>query len=97
MGSGGARPKLALVGAIVLASGILLIMYGANIRNWDVGGWGFPIVMAGTMMLLFSLSRRNQIRLSKGLGKTANVFKDQCQCCKCQNCGRNHNHWTHDS
>lgn len=21
---------------------------------------------------------------------------DDCNCCKCNNCGLNHNHWTHD-
>lgn len=96
-GRGGqSRPKLALVGAIVLAVGILVIMYGTNVRNLDTSVTGAFIVMVGTMMLLFSLSKRNQFRLAKGIERTKKAFRDSCQCCKCQNCGRNHNHWTHD-
>ena len=52
-------------------------------------------LMVGTMMILFSLSKRNQIRVSKGMDATRKTFEYDCMCCKCQNCDRNHNHWTH--
>lgn len=92
-----ARPKLALIGAITLTIGILLIFYVADVRNFDYATMiGGVSILAGTLMLLLSLSKRNQIRLAKGMDKVGEAFKDQCQCCKCQNCGRNHNHWTHD-
>lgn len=53
-------------------------------------------VVGGMVMLLFSLSKKNQIRVSNGIDATRKAFEDDCQCCKCQNCGRDHNHWTHD-
>lgn len=94
---GRARPKLALAGAILLAVGILLIFYVADVRNFDsITGIGGICILAGTLMLIFSMSRRNQKRFVKGIDTAREAFKDQCQCCKCQNCGRNHNHWTHD-
>lgn len=96
MGSGRARPKLALAGAIVLAAGILLINYFVGIRNMDYAMGSAFLVTAGVVMLFFSLKKGHQIRLSRGMDRAAKAFKDPCQCCKCQNCGRNHNHWTHD-
>ncbi len=57
---------------------------------------GFLGVVGGVVMLGLSLSKRNQIRLSKGMETAGKVFEDDCQCCKCTNCGQNHNHWTHD-
>lgn len=93
---GKARPKLALVGGIVFAVGVSLVMYGVNIRNLNIMIGGGFVVGIGTLMMLFSLSKRNQIRVAKGMERTAEAFKDSCQCCKCTNCGRNHNHWTHD-
>jgi hypothetical protein len=104
---GGARPKLAIVGAITLVIGALLVhYYGVPLaysnRNLDnpylIGG--FICVIAGTLMLLFSLSKRNQKRVSRGMDGVVDGFqkmtRERCQCCKCQNCGRSHNHWTHD-
>jgi len=57
---------------------------------------GFLGVVGGTLMLLFSLSKRNQIKVANGIESGKKVFEDDCQCCKCTNCGSNHNHWTHD-
>jgi hypothetical protein len=94
---GKARPKLALAGAVVLAMGIFLIYFVVDVRNFDPASQiGFAATIAGGLMLLFSMIRRNQLRVAKGMDVVRDVFKDQCQCCKCQNCGRNHNHWTHD-
>lgn len=100
---GKARPKLAIAGAISLAIGALLIHYIGvpTLRSEDdmnnLGLIGELIgVMAGTGMLLFSLSKRNQIRFAKGMDRVSEAFKDNCNCCKCTNCGRNHKHWTHD-
>lgn len=94
--TGQSRPKLALVGAIVLTIGILLVMYGTNIRNLDIMMGGGFVVMVSVILLLLSLSKRNQIRFAKGMKATSDAFKEPCHCCKCTNCGRNHNHWTHD-
>ena len=98
---GKARPKLAFAGAIVLAIGILFIFYGGNIVDFDTKmSVGAVTIPAGIIMLLLSMSKRNQIRfakgMEKGMEKTKKAFETPCQCCKCTNCGRNHNHWTHD-
>ena len=101
---GKARPKLAIVGAISLAIGILLIHYVGVPTLYSEGKFddnpalivGSLGVVGGVLMLLFSLSKRNQIRVTKGIDATRKVFEDDCQCCKCTNCGANHNHWTHD-
>lgn len=102
-GTGRSRPKLAIIGAISLAIGILLIHYygiplfisNRSADNPFLMG-GVIGILGGVLMLLFSLSKRNQIRLAKGIEETRKTFADNCQCCKCQNCGRNHNHWVHD-
>ena len=101
---GGSRPKLAIIGAISLAIGILLIHYVGVPTIYSEGKFddnpaliaGFFGVVGGVLMLLFSLSKRNQIRVGKGMDVARKIFEDDCQCCKCQNCGQNHNHWTHD-
>jgi len=93
---GKARPKLALAGGIVFAIGALSVMYGVNIRNLDIGLGSAFVVSIGTLMMLFSLSKRNQSRFRKGVKITSKIFQDPCHCCKCTNCGLNHNHWTHD-
>jgi uncharacterized membrane protein HdeD (DUF308 family) len=94
---GRARPKLAIIGAISLATGILLINFVADVRSSDPASWiGVITLIAGVFMLLFSMSKRNQLRFARGIDTVKEMFKAPCQCCKCQNCGRNHNHWTHD-
>jgi hypothetical protein len=54
------RPKLALVGGIILAIGILVINHGTHIMNLDIGFEGLIIFMAGFLTMLFSL--RKEIR-----------------------------------
>ena len=93
---GKASPKLALAGAIVLAIGILLINYWVGIRNIDYAMWSIFLVTAGVVMLLLSMNRRQKRAYAKGVEHLRKAFEDDCQCCKCQNCGRSHNHWTHD-
>lgn len=94
---GRARPRLALAGAATLATGILLIFYVADVRSFDHATLiGVLAVFAGAIMLPLSLNRKNQKRFVKGMDMAGDLFKERCQCCKCQNCGRDHNHWTHD-
>lgn len=100
---GRARPKLTLIGVISLVAGILLVhYYGAPLayssKNLDNPylAIGMVGIIAGVLMILFSLSKRNQTRVSKGMNAVGKAFEEKCQCCKCQNCGSNHNHWTHD-
>lgn len=100
---GDARPKLAVVGAISLIIGILLVHYvGVPALRVDSMSdnpgliAGFLGIVAGVVMLGLSLSKRNQIRLSDGMDAVGKALEPDCMCCKCQNCDRNHNHWTHD-
>lgn len=99
-----AKPKLAIVGAVSLAIGILLIHYVGVPTIYSEGKFddnpallaGMVGIVAGVVMLLLSLSRRNQRRFSKGMETMGKAFEPDCNCCKCTNCDRNHNHWTHD-
>ncbi len=97
------NPKLAIAGAIILVIGILVTIYIGIPASYDQGKLLNPILItgflcgtAGTVMLLFSLNKRNQRRLVGIIDYTKEAFREKCNCCKCQNCGRNHNHWTHD-
>ena len=101
---GNARPKLAIVGAVSLVIGILLVHYVGVPTIYSEGKFddnpaliaGFLGIVGGVLMLLFSLSKRKQGQLASGMEAVGKAFEDYCQCCKCQNCGQNHNHWTHD-
>ncbi|QLH02995.1 hypothetical protein C5F47_05240 [Nitrosopumilus cobalaminigenes] len=100
---GGARPKLAVIGAISLVIGILLIHYvgvpelrADRMSDNPALIAGFVGVVGGVLMLLLSLSKRNQVRVGNVIDSAREAFRDDCMCCKCQNCDRNHNHWTHD-
>ena len=61
---GKSRPKLVLVGGIVLTIGILILFYG-NIRDLYIALGGVIAVIIGTLILLFSLSKRNKIRFER--------------------------------
>ena len=61
---GKSRPKLVLVGGIVLAIGILILFYG-NIRDLYISLEGVIAVIIGTLILLSSLSKRNKIRFER--------------------------------
>jgi len=99
---GRARPKLAVVGAISLVIGILLVHYvgvpelrADRMSDNPALIAGFLGIVAGVVMLGLSLSKRNQIRLSNGMDAVGKAFEPDCNCCRCTNCDRNHNHWTH--
>lgn len=95
---GKARPKLALIGALLLAGSFLVMMFGNKPINWNVTIGALLVCITGTLMLLFSMSKRDQIRFVRTLDKIEKgikvITKDECQCCGHQNCGSNHNHWT---
>ncbi|RDJ31124.1 MAG: hypothetical protein DWQ18_03940 [Crenarchaeota archaeon] len=94
---GRAKPKLAVIGAIVLGIGILVMLYGSSFVDFEKRMLiGVATIPTGVIMLLLSMRKKDQIRFAKGMERASDVFKDDCQCCKCQNCGRDHNHWVHD-
>lgn len=99
---GGARPKLTLIGIICLVVGALLIHYvgvpelrADRMSDNPALLAGIISLMAGTMMIILSLSKRNQRRFSKGMDAVGDAMKPSCNCCQCTNCDLRHNHWTH--
>ena len=58
---------------------------------------GMVLFIAGLLTLFLSLNKRNQIKVGGVLDAVGDALvKTNCMCCKCQNCDRYHNHWTHD-
>ncbi|BDQ30435.1 hypothetical protein [Nitrosopumilus zosterae] len=101
---GDARPKLAIIGAISLAIGILLVHYVGIPAIYSEGKFddnpalivGMVGIVSGVVMLLLSLNKKRQGQLAGGMEAVGKAFEPDCNCCKCTNCDRNHNHWTHD-
>ena len=101
---GRARPKLAVIGAISLAIGILLVHFIGIPTMYSEGKFddnhaltaGMIGIMAGVVMLLLSLSKKRQGQLASGMESISKALEPDCNCCKCNNCDMNHNHWTHD-
>lgn len=82
---GRARPKLTLIGIISLVVGSLLVYYvgiplAQSSKNMDNPYLAAGIVgmVAGMLMILFSLSKRNQSRVSKGINAVGKAFKEKC-------------------
>ena len=101
------RFKMRVGGLISLVVGFILIQYMAvpAIRTGNTVESiallaGIILLIAGPIILLLSLNKRNQQKVGKGLdllgGAIREAAKSNCMCCKCTNCDRYHNHWTHD-
>ena len=101
------RFKMRVGGLISLVVGLILIQYMAApaIRTGNtVEGIallsGMVLFIAGLLTLFLSLNKRNRIKVGKGIDAVAGTINEittsNCMCCKCQNCDRYHNHWTHD-
>ena len=73
-----------IIGAIVLMVGFL---FGIKIEQGSADFQENLLIFFGLIIVGFVMIV--QLRGLKILG-TPN-----CQCCDCQNCGRDHNHWTH--
>lgn len=96
-----------MIGVFVLCIGYFSIGYfsiGYSVENrlieepiFLVGGVvGIGGVMGiGGVLILTSFSKNTQRKIFHGLEFIKKMFEDDCQCCKCQNCGLNHNHYTH--
>ncbi len=77
-----------MAGLIIILIGMLIAIFDAGIQRTEIGTYWLPVVLLGVAVIVFSLKKSTK-------RKIANVL-DPCQCCKCTNCGRNHNHWVHD-
>jgi hypothetical protein len=80
------KTTIRLVGMIVVIIGFLVGLY--DLKNQDSPAHQqYFLISIGLIVIGMAMI------LQGGLKK---IFKTPCQCCKCTNCGRDHNHWTHD-
>jgi uncharacterized membrane protein YedE/YeeE len=82
-----------IIGVFVLLSSFL-ITFGINSKTFPIPALyyalSFGLMIAGIAMIF-------QGRFLKGMKKVGkDLDRGICNCCKCTNCDRNHNHWTHD-
>jgi len=96
MGLGRKKTKsiVRVIGILVLLSSFW-ITFGTNsmalLGRELYYALSFGLMIAGIAMIF-------QGRFLKGMKKVGkDLNRGVCNCCKCTNCGRNHNHWTHDS
>ncbi|MBS3925132.1 MAG: hypothetical protein KGZ34_00340 [Nitrosarchaeum sp.] len=81
------KTKIQFVGIILVAIGFIISLYDLKYPNSQTLPVVIGLIVIGMAMIL-------QKKLWDGL---KNMAKEHCNCCMCTNCGRNHNHWTHDS
>lgn len=86
------KTKIMLVGVIFVVAGFLVGIYDDSEKNRSLASHqqyfviSIGLIIAGMAMIL-------QKKLLVGL---KDLTKEHCNCCKCTNCDRGHNHWTHD-
>lgn len=81
------KTKIQCVGIILVAIGFIISLYDLKYPTPQT----LPIVIG---LIVIGMIMIGQKKLLDGL---KNMAKEPCNCCMCTNCGRNHNHWTHDS
>ena len=84
------KTTVRLVGVIFVIIGFMVSLYDLKNPNSALHQQYFLIsiglIVIGMVMIL-------QRKFVEGL---KNMGKKPCHCCKCTNCDRNHDHWTHD-
>ena len=80
------KTTIRLVGIIVVIIGFMVSLYDLKNPNSASHQQYFLISIGLIVIGMAMILQENLIK----------IFKTPCQCCRCQNCGRNHNHWTHD-
>ena len=88
------KTQIRLLGVGIAIIGFLVSLYDLQNNNLAAHQQNMIIsvglVVIGMIMIL-------QKKLLIGLKNTvSNMNTPRCNCCKCTNCYRNHNHWTHD-
>ena len=81
------KTKIRIVGIIVILVSFLVLHYDDSTKPNLATHQKYFLIFVGLFLIGLVML------FQKGLLK---AFKPRCQCCKCQNCYRNHNHWTHD-
>lgn len=85
------KTKIRIVGVIVMALAFVVAYVDDNTKRDLATHQKYFAIMI--IMIIAGMAMILQRKLLIGL---KNISKPNCQCCKCQNCGRNHNHWVHD-
>src|SRR3972149_2200368 len=85
------KTLIRIIGAFLMINAFLVLLYGAN--NKDFGNQlVYPLLTFGLFIIgLAMIMQRKFLVMMKNVGKDLN--KGRCNCCKCTNCSRNHNHW----
>lgn len=90
------RLIVAIIGSVVVFIGFVFALHGTNTTNIDTVLIGFSLVMVGFLIAFYSLKKKDRKGFVDKVDSIGKIFKEPCHCCKCTNCDRNHNHWTHD-
>lgn len=81
------KTKIQYVGIILVIIGFAISIYDLKYPTPQTLPYVIGLIVIGMIMI-------GQKKLLNGL---KNMAKESCNCCMCTNCGRNHNHWTHDT
>ena len=84
------KTQIRLLGVIVVLIGFIVSLYDSKNNDLATHQQYFLISIG---LIIIGMAMILQRKLLDGL---KNMTKERCQCCKCTNCGSNHNHWTHD-
>lgn len=79
------KKQVQIVGIIFVIIGFLISLYDLKYNLPQSLPFVIGFIVIGMAMIL-------QRKLLEVLKES---FKEQCNCCKCTNCGRDHNHWVH--
>ena len=87
----GIKTKIRLAGVAVVIVGFMIALYDDSKKPELAVHQQLFLISIG--MIIIGMAMVLQRKLLEGL---KNASKPRCNCCKCTNCGRGHNHWTHD-
>ena len=84
------KTTIRLFGILVVIIGFLVSLYDLKNQNSPAHQQYFLISIG---LIVIGMAMILQRKLLDGL---KNIGKEPCHCCKCTNCNRDHDHWTHD-
>lgn len=85
------KTKIRIIGVILMALAFVVAYVDDNTKR-DLPTHQTYFVI----MIVLIISGMAMILQKKLWIALKNLNKSVCKCCKCQNCGQNHNHWVHD-
>jgi len=89
------KKLIRIIGIFVFMTGWMIMLLSAF---YKIGfGTQNQSILISFVIIIIGVAMIAQRRFLPGLAKVAkDITKENCQCCKCTNCGLRHNHWTHD-